>query len=101
MASTGCQMALAIVILLFQHAQIVMVLERSMDKHKLAAIQQEYSIRMNDPGRETRGLMVIKQTTKTRANQRKQAITNWKVGNYKMERGRHEGMQPFSRWAVR
>lgn len=29
---------------------------------------------------ETRGLMVIKQTKKTRARQRKQAISNWKVG---------------------
>ena len=56
-----------------------MVLERSVDKQTLANVQLDYSIRMNDPGRETRGLMVIRQTTKTRAKQRKQAITNWKV----------------------
>lgn len=59
-----------------------MVLERSVKKEKLAACQLEYSIRLNeanDAGMEIRGLMVIKQTKKTRARQRKQAITNWKV----------------------
>lgn len=59
-----------------------MVLERSVRKEKLAACQLEYSIRLNeanDAGMEIRGLMVIKQTKKTRARQRKQAITNWKV----------------------
>uniref|UniRef100_A0A915NJY9 Ion transport domain-containing protein n=1 Tax=Meloidogyne floridensis TaxID=298350 RepID=A0A915NJY9_9BILA len=61
-----------------QYAQIVMVLERSVDKRTLATVQLDYSIRMNDPGRETRGLMVIRQTKKTRAKQRKQAIANWK-----------------------
>ncbi|VDM45622.1 unnamed protein product [Toxocara canis] len=65
-----------------QYAQIVMVLERSVRKEKLAACQLEYSIRLNetnDAGMEIRGLMVIKQTKKTRARQRKQAITNWKT----------------------
>uniref|UniRef100_A0A915PUS2 Ion transport domain-containing protein n=1 Tax=Setaria digitata TaxID=48799 RepID=A0A915PUS2_9BILA len=65
-----------------QYAQIVMVLERSVKKEKLAACQLEYSIRLNeanDAGMEIRGLMVIKQTKKTRARQRKQAITNWKT----------------------
>uniref|UniRef100_A0A915DIF7 Ion transport domain-containing protein n=1 Tax=Ditylenchus dipsaci TaxID=166011 RepID=A0A915DIF7_9BILA len=61
-----------------QYAQIVMVLERSMNKQRLATCQLEYSIKLNDPGRETRGLMVIKQTKKTKARQRKQAINNWK-----------------------
>nr|CDQ08248.1 Bm12587 [Brugia malayi] len=59
-----------------------MVLERSVKKEKLAACQLEYSIRLNeanDAGMEIRGLMVIKQTKKTRARQRKQAITNWKT----------------------
>ena len=56
-----------------------MVLERSIDKQKLITYQLDYSMKMNAPGRETRGLMVIKQTTKTRAQQRKQAINNWKV----------------------
>ncbi|VDM94905.1 unnamed protein product [Thelazia callipaeda] len=65
-----------------QYAQIVMVLERSVKKEKLAACQVEYSIRLNetnDVGMEIRGLMVIKQTKKTRAKQRKQAIANWKT----------------------
>lgn len=56
-----------------------MVLERSINRQKLANSQLDYSIRLNDPGRETRGLMVIKQTKKTKARQRKQAINNWKV----------------------
>lgn len=50
-----------------------------MNKQRLANCQLEYSIRLNDPGRETRGLMVIKQTRKTKASQRKQAIVNWKL----------------------
>lgn len=57
----------------------MMVLERSVNKQKLAACQLEYSIKLNDANQETRGLMVIKQTNKTRARQRKQAIINWKV----------------------
>ncbi|GMR48108.1 hypothetical protein PMAYCL1PPCAC_18303, partial [Pristionchus mayeri] len=64
-----------------QYAQIVMVLERSVNKEKLAQCQLEYSIKLsetNEVGLETRGLMVIKQTKKTRAKQRKQAINNWK-----------------------
>lgn len=56
-----------------------MVLERSMNRQRLVTYQLEYSIKLNDPGRETRGLMVIKQTKKTKARQRKQAINNWKV----------------------
>ncbi|CAB3409001.1 unnamed protein product [Caenorhabditis bovis] len=64
-----------------QYAQIVMVLERSVGKERLAASQLEYSIRLDQEGSsgmEVRGLMVIKQTKKTRARQRKQAIYNWK-----------------------
>lgn len=59
-----------------QYAKILMVLERSVNKEKLAACQLEYSIKLNET---SRGLMVIKQTRKTRARQRKQAINNWKV----------------------
>uniref|UniRef100_A0A914YD45 Ion transport domain-containing protein n=1 Tax=Panagrolaimus superbus TaxID=310955 RepID=A0A914YD45_9BILA len=59
-----------------QYAQIVMVLERSVDRQKLIASQLEYSIKLQDIN--ARGLMVIKQTKKTRARQRRQAITNWK-----------------------
>ncbi|KAL3084616.1 hypothetical protein niasHS_009122 [Heterodera schachtii] len=62
-----------------QQGQIVMVLERAINAEKLAACQLEYSVQMNVPGREARGLMVIKQTTKTRAHQRKQALSNWKL----------------------
>ncbi|KAI6170476.1 Inactive [Aphelenchoides bicaudatus] len=58
-----------------QYAKILMVLERSVNKEKLAACQLEYSIKLNET---SRGLMVIKQTRKTRARQRKQAINNWK-----------------------
>ena len=54
-----------------------MVLERSVDRQKLIASQLEYSIKLQDL--DARGLMVIKQTKKTRARQRRQAITNWKV----------------------
>ena len=60
-----------------QYAQIVMVLERSVDRQKLISSQLEYSIKLQD--QDARGLMVIKQTKKTRARQRRQAITNWKV----------------------
>ncbi|ETN73348.1 transient-receptor-potential calcium channel protein [Necator americanus] len=65
-----------------QYAQIVMVLERSVGRDKLAASQLEYSIKLNDTNDaalEVRGLMVIKQTKKTRAKQRKQAIHHWKT----------------------
>ncbi|EYC35144.1 hypothetical protein Y032_1135g3668, partial [Ancylostoma ceylanicum] len=65
-----------------QYAQIVMVLERSVGREKLAASQLEYSIKLNDTNDaalEVRGLMVIKQTKKTRAKQRKQAIHHWKT----------------------
>ncbi|KAI6229478.1 Inactive [Aphelenchoides besseyi] len=58
-----------------QYAKILMVLERSVNKEKLAMCQLEYSIKLNES---SRGLMVIKQTRKTRARQRKQAINNWK-----------------------
>lgn len=67
---------------LLQYAQIVMVLERSVGREKLAASQLEYSIKLNDTNDaalEVRGLMVIKQTKKTRAKQRKQAIHHWKT----------------------
>ncbi|VDM70240.1 unnamed protein product [Strongylus vulgaris] len=59
-----------------------MVLERSVGRDKLAASQLEYSIKLNDTNDaalEVRGLMVIKQTKKTRAKQRKQAIHHWKT----------------------
>lgn len=66
-----------------QYAKILMVLERSVNKEKLAACQLEYSIKLNEM---SRGLMVIKQTRKTRARQRKQAINNWKVSNWRFKK---------------
>lgn len=60
-----------------------MVLERTVRQEKLAACQLEYSMKLNETNEseEIRGLMVIKQTKKTRAQQRKNAIANWKVKN--------------------
>uniref|UniRef100_A0A914VJ21 Uncharacterized protein n=1 Tax=Plectus sambesii TaxID=2011161 RepID=A0A914VJ21_9BILA len=79
-----------------QYAQIVMVLERSVKREKLAACQLEYSIKLSDggdSGMETRGLMVIKQTKKTRARQRKQAISNWKlIGRKVIKTVQHYGV---------
>ena len=43
---------------------------------------QEYSISLgagDDPNTEQRGVMVIKSKSKTRAKQRKGAVSNWKV----------------------
>uniref|UniRef100_A0A914H3C0 Ion transport domain-containing protein n=1 Tax=Globodera rostochiensis TaxID=31243 RepID=A0A914H3C0_GLORO len=62
-----------------QYAKLIMVFERSLESKKLVAHLMDYSIRMGKLGRESRGLMVIKQTTKTRAFQRKHAIKNWKT----------------------
>lgn len=66
----------------------MILLERSLDKKKLAKLQGEYSIKLNDDrfddnndggAADIRGLMVIKQTRQTRAKQRKQATSAWKV----------------------
>lgn len=69
-----------------------MVLERSFTRKQLLKFQQEYSIKLTntedcDLGEgkgkvsETRGLMVIKTSNKTKASQRKGAISAWKVSN--------------------
>lgn len=70
----------------FQWAQLVILLERALDKKKLAKYQAEYSIKLSEdrfdqdgPAMETRALMVIRQTKKTRAKQRKLATSSWKV----------------------
>ncbi|KAL1285238.1 Transient receptor potential cation channel subfamily V member [Trichinella pseudospiralis] len=65
----------------FQLAEMVIRLERYYSKEKLAQFQLNYSIKMGedrDTGMEKRGLMVIKQFRKTRAQQRKLALSNWK-----------------------
>lgn len=72
-----------------QWAKIVVVLERSFTKKQLQRFQEEYSIKLThteecDLGEgkgtvsETRGLMVIKTSNKTKASQRKGAISAWK-----------------------
>lgn len=47
---------------------------------------QEYSITLgpanDDPSIEQRGVMVIKSKSKTRAKQRKGAVSNWKVPTF-------------------
>ncbi|KRZ67878.1 Transient receptor potential cation channel subfamily V member 4 [Trichinella papuae] len=65
----------------FQLAEMVIRLERYYSREKLAQFQLNYSIKMGedrDTGMEKRGLMVIKQFRKTRAQQRKLALSNWK-----------------------
>lgn len=61
----------------------MVALERAVTREKLVQHQMEYSIKLADPrepdGMETRGLIVIKQTKKSQAMQRKQAVANWKV----------------------
>ncbi|KHJ41173.1 transient-receptor-potential calcium channel protein [Trichuris suis] len=65
----------------FQLAEMVIRLERYYNKEKLAHFQNKYSVSLGverDTGLEKRGLMVIKQFRKTKAQQRKLAMYNWK-----------------------
>ena len=67
-----------------QWAKIIIVLERTFSRKQLLKFQQEYSVMLGGGGKDgadTRGLLVIKNTKKTKARQRKGAITNWKVSN--------------------
>ncbi|XP_045762559.1 uncharacterized protein LOC123865527 [Maniola jurtina] len=64
-----------------QWAKIVVSLERSVSQEDAHRYLQEYSIGLgpsDDPRYEQRGVMVIKSKAKTRAKQRKGALTNWK-----------------------
>jgi transient receptor potential cation channel subfamily V member 6 len=66
----------------FQWAKIVVSLERSVAQEDAHRYLQEYSIGLgpsDDPRYEQRAVMVIKSKAKTRAKQRKGALTNWKV----------------------
>lgn len=66
----------------FQWAKIVVTLERAVPQGDCHHYLQEYSIGLgpsDDPRYEQRGVMVIKSKAKTRAKQRKGAVTNWKV----------------------
>lgn len=68
-----------------QWAKTISVLERSYSSKRLREFQEEFSIPITksgekgDVGRPPRGLMVIKASSKTRAKQRKGALSNWKT----------------------
>jgi len=61
----------------------VVTLERAVNHEDLKKYLEEYSISLGksaeDPSIETRGVMVIKSKSKTKARQRKGALANWKV----------------------
>uniref|UniRef100_A0A182W5T4 Ion transport domain-containing protein n=1 Tax=Anopheles minimus TaxID=112268 RepID=A0A182W5T4_9DIPT len=64
-----------------QWAKIVVNLERAVTQDDAKRYLEEYSIGLgpsDDPRYETRGVMVIKSKSKTRARQRKGAVSNWK-----------------------
>lgn len=65
-----------------QWAKIVVTLERAVSQTDAQKYLEAYSIPLgpsDDSGYETRGVMVIKSKAKTRAKQRKGAVSNWKV----------------------
>ncbi|CRK89237.1 CLUMA_CG002996, isoform A [Clunio marinus] len=64
-----------------QWAKIVVTLERAIPQTDAQKYLEEYSIGLgpsDDPRFEQRGVMVIKSKSKTRAKQRKGAVSNWK-----------------------
>lgn len=64
-----------------QWAKIVVTLERAVPQADAQKYLEEYSIGLgpsDDPRYEQRGVMVIKSKSKTRAKQRKGAVSNWK-----------------------
>ncbi|KAJ6638187.1 Nuclear transcription factor Y subunit gamma, partial [Pseudolycoriella hygida] len=64
-----------------QWAKIVVTLERAVAQTDAQKYLEAYSIPLgpsDDSGYETRGVMVIKSKSKTRAKQRKGAVSNWK-----------------------
>lgn len=66
----------------FKWAKIVVTLERAVSQTDAQKYLEAYSIPLgpsDDSGYETRGVMVIKSKSKTRAKQRKGAVCNWKV----------------------
>jgi len=72
-------------LLIFKWAKIVVSLERAVSQKDAHNYLQEYSIKLgpgddpNNPASEQRGVLVIKSKSKTRAKQRKGAVSNWKV----------------------
>ncbi|CAG7720996.1 unnamed protein product [Allacma fusca] len=78
-----------------QWAKLVVALERSVSQEDAKKYIQEYSIKLSgtDPSNEVRGVMVIKTKSKTRANQRKGAVSNWKrVGKVTINALKKRGM---------
>ncbi|XP_015601272.1 transient receptor potential cation channel subfamily V member 4 isoform X2 [Cephus cinctus] len=82
-----------------QWAKIVVSLERAVSQKDAHNYLQEYSIKLgpgddpNNPASEQRGVMVIKSKSKTRAKQRKGAVSNWKrVGKVTINELRKRGM---------
>ncbi|XP_055713995.1 uncharacterized protein LOC129808214 [Phlebotomus papatasi] len=65
-----------------QWAKIVVTLERAVSQTDAKKYLEDYSIALgpsnDDSGFEQRGVMVIKSKSKTRAKQRKGAVSNWK-----------------------
>lgn len=73
-----------------QWAKIVVALERAVSQADAQKYLEAYSIPLgpsDDSGYETRGVMVIKSKSKTRAKQRKGAVSNWKVYTIKDSSG--------------
>ncbi|KAG5334109.1 TRPV6 protein, partial [Acromyrmex charruanus] len=82
-----------------QWAKIVVSLERAVSQKDAHNYLQEYSIKLgpgddpNNPASEQRGVLVIKSKSKTRAKQRKGAVSNWKrVGKVTILELRKRGM---------
>ena len=70
-------------------AKIIMSFERSVPQNQAKEYLEKYSIRLTAT---ERGVMVIKAKDKTRASQRKGALSNWKVHFiffYKLSYARH------------
>ena len=60
----------------FQWAKVIMSIERSCPPSSAKEFLEKYSIKLSAT---ERGVMVIKKKDKTRASQRKGALSNWKV----------------------
>ena len=61
---------------IFQMAKTIMSMERSVPADKAKQYLETYSMKLSST---ERGVMVIKAQDKTRASQRKGALSNWKV----------------------
>ena len=71
--ATGCYYR---EMLIFQMAKTIMSMERSVPADKAKQYLETYSMKLSST---ERGVMVIKAQDKTRASQRKGALSNWKV----------------------